>query len=324
LENKIVILIGDVGSYLADIAKQLDPTASLVTKSNCVDLASGVYYTSLGDFDQLADFVQLLAQADTLIYQPPDQWSDCDSAGFSYMKVWTEFYLLFYQSRAEVLEIHSLVPPDINSMLALSNRRHSDQPQLWNVGCSITHGVGVEDHERYGQLVADFLNLPVSFLSASGSSIPWAADQILRSDIRENDIVVWGLTSHSRFPYYSDNVLVHVNASYYQQNPQFNSVVDLSKLDSANMQYSSVVAIAQVVNFCKKIGATLIIAGVLVDRHFIQYAARFPNYIQLLGNTGHDESTLFIDLGTDNNHPGPAAHKYYAKHIINKINTIKK
>lgn len=319
MENNVVILVGDVGSYLSDEAKKLSSTAVLITQADFDQLESGVYYTSLGDFDNLESFIQTLDQADTLIYQPPSRWSDVDRTGFSYMQTWTEFYLLFYQSRANVLEVN-LTPTDVGSMLELADYRKTDQAQLWSVGCSITHGIGVETTERYGQLVADALGLPVSFLSATGSSISWAADQILRSDIRAGDIVVWGLTSTNRLPYYQDGSVKHINVSYYQRHPQFNSIIDINRLDDTNMQYQSMTSIAQVVNFCQKVGAQLWLAGVLVDRHFIKYASSFPNYIQLLGNTGHEDSNLFIDLGSDDNHPGPATHKYYAEHIINKIN----
>lgn len=320
MENKVVILVGDVGDYLSEAAKELDSTATLLTQDNSDNLKAGIYYTSLGDFSNLNSFIRLLEKANTLIYQPPTQWSDVDQNGFSYMQEWTEFYLLYCQSRAEVLEIQNIQTDDIKSMLELSDYRKSEQPQLWSVGCSITHGVGVLPSERYGQLIADSLNLPVSFLSSTGSSISWAADQILRSDIRSGDIVVWGLTSTNRLPYYQDKAVTHVNVSYYQKNPKFNSIIDMSRLDEPHMKYQSVTSIAQVVNFCQKVGAKLWLAGVLVDRHFIKYASYFPNYIQLLGNIGCKESEMFIDLGSDNSHPGPLTHKYYAENIINKIN----
>lgn len=316
------MLVGDVGSYLADAAKELDSTATLITQDNCTNIGAGTYYISLGDFKHLNKFIDTLAQAGTLIYQPPSKWSDVDDLGFSYMQEWTEFYLMFYQNRAEVLEINTLTPPDAVRMLDLADSRRGNDPQLWSVGCSITHGIGVEPEQRYGQLIADAINMPVSFLSATGSSIEWAADQILRSDIRANDIVVWGVTSYNRFPYYHTE-LSHVNTSYYQLHPKFNSVIDLDRLDEPNMQYRALTRIAEVVNFCEKIGAKIVIAGVLVDASFIRYVYKFPNYIQLLGNTGQNKSEMFIDLGTDNDHPGPATHKYYAEHIINKINAFK-
>ena len=54
------------------------------------------------------------------------------------------------------------------------------------------------------------LNLPVSTLAQGGTSIFWAADQILRSDIRKDDIVIFMLTSTHRFPYYTNSQLKHI------------------------------------------------------------------------------------------------------------------
>ena len=317
MDNKIVILVGDVGEYLAVLAKQLDPLAELITSTDSINPLPGVYYTSLGDFNCLQDFVKLLEQADTLIYSPPDEWSDVKS-NFSYMECWTEFYLRYFRDRKEVLE---LPRTDFGNFLNLADHRRSDSAQLWSVGCSITHGVGVDTNERYGQLIADQLGLPVSFLSDQGSSIEWAADQILRSDIRSGDIIIWGITSHNRFPYY-DTELVHVNTSYYQQNPKFNQVINIDRLDHPDLLYRSITRIAEIVNVCRKLNVTLIIAGVLVDKNFIKYAGEFPNYLQLFGGFGHEESELFIDLGTDHNHPGPLTHKWYADELIKYIHNL--
>ena len=50
-------------------------------------------------------------------------------------------------------------------MLTLADQRQDEcATQLWCVGCSITHGVGVNANERSGMLIADYLKLPVSFL----------------------------------------------------------------------------------------------------------------------------------------------------------------
>ena len=80
----------------------------------------------------------------------------------------------------------------------LKNTRTNNSPVLWTAGCSVTYGTGVEYSSRWGSLLASYLNLPEVTLSQGGSSIFWAADQLLRSDIRPGDIVVWGLTNVPR------------------------------------------------------------------------------------------------------------------------------
>ena len=165
--------------------------------------------------------------------------------------------------------------------------------------------------------------MPVSFLTESGSSIMWAADQILRSDIRPGDIVIWGLTRCCRFPYY-DNKVLHILSRYYEYYPEFNNIININRLDEPNMIYRSVTKILQVVNFCKKAGAKLILAGVLVDNDFLPYLIGLDEYLHCSGTSTNLERTSpeFIDYGIDNEHPGPLTHRMYADKILSFIKNV--
>jgi hypothetical protein len=137
-----------------------------------------------------------------------------NSFGKSKMKMWTEDYLKAF-SHYKPIENFSMDPvPKVlenkSIILKLSDVRKTSQPQLWVSGCSFAAGDGVQSNQRYGQILSDRLNLPVSFLAESGSSVTWAADQILRSDLRENDILIWGLTSIPRINYFKNNKVHHV------------------------------------------------------------------------------------------------------------------
>lgn len=316
----ITVFVGDVTNKVQIVARDQDPTAQLIEGNNSTDLASGTYYTSLGDCLTLDQFINILEQADILIYVPPEIWSDTDNKNFSYMKKWTEFFLLYFQDKKSVSGIDDLFFTDqINSILTLVDARKTDSAQLWVAGCSITDGLGVTDQERYGQLIADYLDLPVSFLSTPGSSIPWAADQILRSDIRSGDIVIFGLTSANRFTYYHDDV-THVNVRYYKQHPEFNNIMNISCLDNSNQHYQVITSIHRVINYCRLIKAKLIIAGILIDYDFLPLVANLPNYIQLFGKFGLEASTYFLDTSSiDDEHPGPKMHKWYADQIVSKF-----
>ena len=308
MNTKIVMLVGDTSPDLATQAKQLDNLATLVTPENYTNLTDGVYYISLGDFPSMSMFADALGKANTLIYSP---------LADEKLKKWTEFYLLYYRNRKEVLEVESLVDSKLDSMLELADHRKTDNAQLWVAGCSVTHGDGVELHERYGALLGKQLNMCTSFLSCPGSSIDWAADQILRSDLRAGDIVVWGLTSVRRFPYYDEKVN-QIDISYYQQNKKFNNVIDIDRLSDTNMLYRAITRITEVTNICNKLNVKLVIAGLLIDETFIHYTVKLGNYIQLFGRFDENNSP-FIDMGTDGEHPGPLTHKWYAQEIIKRI-----
>jgi hypothetical protein len=201
-------------------------------------------------------------------------------------------------------------------LIRLSEYRKTNDSQLWGVGCSFTLGTGVTVTDRYIQLISDEFDLPLNILAESGSSIPWAADQILRSDIRENDIVIWGLTSPERFTYY-DTSVHHIN---YHSNKLVYKLVPEVFLVSEHLTYQAVISVLQVVNFCSKIKAKLLIGGLLVTSELTEflestvkeYFLCVPHYqIHGLGN--------YIDLGLDNVHPGPLQHKLYAENFINEL-----
>jgi hypothetical protein len=318
----ITILVGDVTTSLCDTAKKLDPTASLITEDNCTSIQDGVYYTSLGDFKFLKDFVVTLGKANRLIYSPPDQWTDTNSDNVSYMKKWTEFYLQAFSGFIKVEGIDQPLDDTcvIDSMLSLKDARKVKSQQLWVAGCSVSNGDWIDPADRYGQLLSNKLKIPVSFLTHGGSSIKWAADQILRSDIQKDDIVIFGLTSTCRFNYYQNKKVLHINHSYYKSYPDFNTLINIDTLDSENSIYQSLISVHQVVNFCRIIGAKLVLAGLLVVEEELPYFVSIPEYYHLRGFFGLNQDNLFMDFADDNIHPGPKMHKWYADQIFKLLN----
>jgi hypothetical protein len=305
----ITILVGDVSEYLATHALALDADAKLISQNNFNNITPGTYYTALGDFADIKSFTIALSVADTLVYCPPDIWSD------SVMKKWTEFYLQFFSSRILVHGLDKIKKnQNIQSMLHLVDSRKTNQAQLWVAGCSCTIGVGVTDDQRYGQLISNRLNMPVSFLAESGSSIPWAADQILRSDIRTGDIVIWGLTQSERFPFYHNHKVEHISAADY---PKFSKIMPLDRIDDDNQYYSVLTSIHQVLNFCNKLNVKLVLAGIMVHYDFISYLSELPNFIQFC-HAQTVKNNSYLDYGTDQRHPGPKTHAWYAAEILHR------
>lgn len=315
----ITVAVGDITEYLSQQAKHIDPDAKLITEANFHNLTPGVYYTSLGDFSRMIDFINTLDQADTLIYWPPTTWSD-QNQSHSNMKFWTEYYLMYFWNQKTIVNNNQvpLMDQTKNNMLQLVDSRKTNAKQLWVSGCSVTYGTGIDPEQRYGQLLADALDLPVSFLSLPSTSIQWSADQILRSDIRAGDTVVWGITNFARFSYFTDGKVERIGSSYYQLHPTFNKIVPIERLDDENMAYQNLTRIHAVLNFCKKIQAKLFLFGLLVDHYDLKWTADLPNYKQLYGRFGFDDG-LYLDFGTDNMHPGPITHQWYAQQMLSTI-----
>lgn len=203
---------------------------------------------------------------------------------------------------------------------SLNEFRDTKQPTLWTVGCSITIGIGVEYNNRWGTMLSNLLQMPESTLSAPGTSIQWACDQILRSDIQKNDIIVWGLTSIPRIEITSNWKTMSRTVGNYSEIELAKQYWNLDYFDSETLLINSIRNILQVDNFCNKIGARLCLANIL-DIHWVPFMLKeYPNFIDLTSDLNIGKTMVeFIDLGTDKSHPGPKQHQQYANKLFNFI-----
>jgi hypothetical protein len=325
MANCITLFVGDVSESLSRAALEHDPAAFLIDHSNYKSfLTSNInsdvtVYTSLGDLPKdLEVFYNIAMLSTDIVYAPPEIWSDGKSISVTdptaCVQGLTEVMLLLISSYRTVKNLElCYFNPTVNP---LSDLRKTENTQLWVSGCSMTYATGVNDSQRYGQLVADYLNLPCSFLAKPGSSIAWAADQILRSDIRPGDIVIWGITNTERSTLINQNTLTCVNTSSYIEDSNIEKLLPLKTLTNETTFYSHLYSIEQVINFCEKQQATLLLAGLLVGHNMFRYLKTKTNYfhynykIKFLNNTL--SNIEYVDLGTDNQHPGVKQHQLYA------------
>lgn len=331
---KLTIFLGDVNESLAKIATVFDSSAQLLDHSNYKQFfvttqnKDTVIYTSLGDLPKDLEVVyRILIQATRVIYCPPRRWSDArqidvTDPGKSIQGL-TEVMLSILPKSIQIDNYNPNVPDPIT----LCDQRKSMNPQLWSVGCSIAHGLGVLPGQRYGQLLSDELGMSCSFLTRPGSAIDWAADQILRSDIQEKDIVVWGVTAPNRLTYvYNDTLLKGITPRHYKDFPEYEKIISLENLYSQNTFYKHFYAIQQVTNYCSKIKAHLILVGLLAGGHAIQRIINTQkNYVNIDYHYDFKNSfieTKFIDVGTDNEHPGPKQHIQYKENILDKLKQL--
>ena len=313
----ITVYLGDVSEYLAELVCGVDSNSKLITEENYKDLSSGTYYTCLGDSGSPGNLAEILRKADEIIYAPPpnSKWSD-EKKGISQMKLLTENFLKIFSFRTSVKNLfieESDKKSNIFNELKLTSSRKTAEKQLWIAGCSVSHGVGVNSDQRYGQLLSDSLNLPVSFLTKGGSSAIWAADQILRSDIQRNDLVVWGITSMPRVPLFNNNKLTHIHANSYTQDPGLDRAFSFDYFISEDITYRTVCSIFQVINHCKKIGANLLLVSLFNDDTLVEYLKDCANWLA---------AGIKFDLGNDHIHPGHKTHEFYYTDILYKMKQL--
>jgi len=332
-KNCKTLFFGDVQVYLGVLAQEHDSSAWLLDQHNYKSFINGTnhtVYTSLGDLPKnLIVVLDILKSADVVVYCPPEQWSDNKTLDITdptnSIQGLTETLLLLV---CEHVTVHGLdnILALTNDPIALVAERKTENQQLWVAGCSMSHGIGVDDNERYGELLSQELDMPVSFLTRQGAAIDWAADQILRSDIRSGDIVVWGITECCRLTHVHQNqLLTGVTLSIYTIFPEYHQIVPVDNLFSQQTFYKHLYSIQQVINYCKKINAKLFLVGLLHSNYsLLKFLRTQKNYIHIpytLTSDNCDLLTKFIDLGSDLEHPGPKQHQAYKNIILNFINS---
>lgn len=323
-QRGLTIFVGDVQEDLAHQAKKYDASAWLLDQSNYDLLDSrnnSTVYTSLGDLPKnLLTVLDIFRRAKEIYYCPPPQWSGSQTQDVTDPTITvqglTETLLMLVSDSVMIHSVDQL-GSWYNDPRQLVDHRRGNDPQIWVAGCSISHGVGVESKQKYGELLSQYLQLPCSHLTRSGSAIDWAADQILRSDIRENDIVVWGITSWSRLTHvYQDRLLAGVTLQTYESFPEYQKIINKTNLFSQQTFYNHLYSIKQVINFCEKVKAKLVMITMLLDNFaLLGFLKQYNNYIRVPYEIEYTDSVLvekFLDLGSDNAHPGPQQHQFYA------------
>lgn len=325
LGYRFTIFFGDTDDTVSVAAQKFNPGAFLVSTDNFEQVSNTdlthdvVAYTALGDLPKdLSVVCHFLEQADEIVYCPPKIWSDQATIDLlsptESVQGLTENILLLLKNQVLIHGIEqALFYPNA---IPLTDYRKTVQPQMWSVGCSITHGIGVDNSIRYGQQVADELDLECSFLTRSGSSITWAADQILRSDVKSNDIVVWGITNNERISY------VHLGKLLPGVTTNNTSIVPMETLLSENTFYQNIYSIEQVINFCDKCQARLLMIGLLPSYNILRYLSTKSNFFNFPYTFNFLNSSMrrsFVDVGTDNEHPGTLQHSLYKNFVLKHI-----
>lgn len=301
----ITVFVGDCDQSLSVTAKKYDSRAYLLSSDNYQDFLESTkqsitVYTSLADLPTAGNnksvLELILERATQIYYCPPGKWSDA-SKEFSWasQRISTEFFL--YLAKLQGKHVIGLDIHNNNCYLDLIEQRASTSPCLWVAGGSDSMGMGVDNNQRFGYLLGQKLNLPVTHLTKPSASIEYIADQILRSDIQSGDTIVWGLTPECRAPKAKNGKVVG-----YEQSGKF----EVYTLTDETRLYKAVTSVYQVVNFCKKLKCNLLIlpfyASELLQTQLLPLKEFYPMSVPV----------CYVDFGTDGIHPGPKQHQLYA------------
>lgn len=295
------LFVGDTGEYLADIAHNYDPGACLLTGT---DIPPGTYYTSIADMGSLQNFQHICLGAKEIWYCPPARWTTEDQ------RHWTEHVIAYV---SQWVRCNGAVPNQHQWLLDQIDvkSRASSAQQLWTVGCSITAGVGVAHEDKWPVLIQGLLDLPMTDLSRAGSSVIWQSDQITGSPIKQDDIVLWGVTSPQRLSIINNRSIYHLTAGSFEMHPHLLDDFSPDILDNDTLIYHTVLAVRRASVFCEKINAKLVALGLMHDFDNVWRCYNIPEFKQLISWPGQ-----YRDMGTDNMHPGPLQHREFALEFI--------
>lgn len=196
--------------------------------------------------------------------------------------------------------------------------RSTTGPVLWVAGCSGSMGAGVDKSERYGAIIANRLGIPELNIASGGGSNSLAVSRVMLSDIKKNDYVILGVTTMGRVEIGSKWGLTsyaHRGYNTVSANKKFYTDIFFNSPTQTIMQLRSIL---QLDNFCKKIGAKLCVAN-LCD---LTWSSVLLHDLDTFCEASADwKITKFgvrgVDLGTDNQHPGPKQHQIWADLIYN-------
>ena len=300
------LLIGDNEFELSLVAHQMFPNTTLVTNENfdqVINQPTDLFYTSVADLHQ-DQILKLALDAKEIHYWPIKETS---------LRTDTEKFL------RKLVKLHQLsirnfsTNFDHTDSLKLMDTRKTHDPQLWVAGCSNAYGYGLADRsERYIEIISKNTNMEYSDLCLPGSSIDWAADQILRSDIQPNDVVIWGITGIHRISYYVHGQPGIINKKFIEQFDKKDKEFFLRLITDDNRMNQSVKNVFQVHNYLKKVGATLIL---LVHKQLslYQHFKEFEEYLWSI-----QDCVIYGEIvdKTFDQHPGPLTNRLWADEIL--------
>jgi hypothetical protein len=334
----ITVFFGDVSEYTANVAQQYDAGATLLEAPNVEQflLDSDItVYTSLGDLENYSQALRVLEHADEIHYVPQNTWSDNKKIDYTNHTAstqgLTEQILTWFSKNKNNVYNLDISNYQQEAMLdLLDGRKDSTQPQLWTFGASYMTGSHGVNNNMWPCLLAEQLEMPLNNLSANSASVEKLADQILRSDIQENDIVILSINTEDRNVFWD-----HVEQKTFMLCPSWaeepNTQRSIKNIDLPTWRlekflwghdtcfYNTLVKIHQVLNFCRKVRAKVLLFGVFFTDRMHMALCKIPEYYSY--SPGID-TNKFIDYADDNKHPGIQQHKLYTNFLYEKLQTL--
>lgn len=316
--KKKILYLGDGSLKFANQVQLLDKSAFLVNNKNIIKFKLGEKsgYSSLADLSDIGntpEFTNLLDSADQIYFIESPSVSNVNVYNLDPSNL-IEIYLENYNySTNKVVGLKNFCLRKFKEFNELKIDRISN---IWIVGCSVTYGIGISKNDRYGSIIEKELGVTAQYIAVPGCSNMWIADQILEADIRENDIIFWGLTNAQRTYFRTKDNVLHLSVGNNINSIKLKEIFDIDRLNDYNILYQNINSIIKVMKYANNIGAKLFMQQVIPNPILSPFLNGLENYSPSLGHY-----QPYIDLGFDDMHPGPKQHKIFAKNFIDMYNS---
>lgn len=186
-------------------------------------------------------------------------------------------------------------------------------PCLWVFGCSHSYGYGLDhEHQRYSNILAKSLGLPLRLVASPGSSLNWSLNCLIRSAIKPTDTVVWQITTPGRLSkYHSNKEIIHTKIALHPALLEFYND-DQIFFDHCNL-------IQQGVAFLRAKKIKFVMTSILPKDSdwfytYNQEYVKFSEYCYA--------PNFAVDFGNDGVHTGPLSNKILASRLQDHIQYI--
>ena len=276
---------------------QVNPESKLISKYE-ENLQPGDYHTSLGDLS-VDQIIKLSRQFDCIQFES----QGFDTTSTVYKESLTLFRYLTTNTTSTTHEIE-----EFTDHSQIKNR--PDQPVLWVFGCSHSHGVGLRPGElRYGEWLAQHLDLPLKLITKPGSSLNWSHRHLFNAALKPQDIVVWQLTTPGRISQFNGK---HVKEIVL--NGSKNRVL-VDSISNEQLYFNQLNLLNTGMKFLKLIGCRAVITSITdFGYNYYDYVSEYVKYPEYCSSYG-----LYLDRGTDGMHAGPLSHKAIAERILKHL-----
>jgi hypothetical protein len=274
---------------------------SLLLCDTSTKISESEYHTSLGDLD--SDAIVLMAKNFDLVRLHDELF---DTVSDIYNE--TVFTLNRIKRFCTVDNFESKLDTFLDDETVFVK---PNEPTLWVFGCSHSYGVGLNPGEmRYGDIMAQELNLRPKIVAKPGSSLQWSFRHLVNAEFGKDDLVVWQITMPTRTSVYDG---VQVNEVMFSRTLS-KSLLDVYTDDQCYFTQLTLIRAGVRYLRARQIKFVLTSYEPVPDPLYRNQYIQYPEYCYT--------PDFVVDRGNDNGHFGPVSHKRLALALLDHVKSI--